>query len=241
MLRLEKAKKSGEVNIRLRNRERFLNPVFCTAFGIALFMHLFAVAIFHIQPFLPESLWVFPSVRVQSEPMISISLDNGMVFADVEQNKILTPSFQPPPPSKFEMPPIPEMSSERYLGLLDEIKTPPEPSFFPELIHLSPQFSFHCNSFKIGVSGRLAEKELIQQPQPDKMSLKSPCLEKYSAHYAVKVDESTGKIFWMKKVESTKRPELDQKAEAILASLAFKPDPKQYETGGEVEITFATP
>lgn len=247
MLRLEKARKSGEVNVQMRNRDRFFNPVFCTALGIALFMHLFAFVVFHVHAFKIESQWVFPPIRVQSELSAGPKVSDGFVLAEIEDNKLLTPSFQPPPFSAPTMPSISEVVFKGHLEDFNEVTVQSnlflalEQQIHP-LKHSTPEFSYSLDSFKLELSGRLGEKKLIQQPPVERMVFKTKRLGEYKARYIVKIDEMTGKIFWMKNINTSKRlNEMDRKAEMLLAQLYFEHDPNLIETEGEVDITFVMP
>lgn len=242
MLKLERVSKSGEINVRLRTCERFFNPVFCLSLGLAVFLHLLAIIVFHISPFKIESQWIFPSVKVNSELGLQPDSDT-FILAHMEENKLLTPAFQYPPRSTSELPIYTENS------LFTRLK-PDESEGFAQLIntfdlrmlpltHLSPKLPVTCDSFTITISGRLAETELLEQMLPTKIQLQSPSIKKVRVRYNVRVDEKNGRIFWVRRIESSKRNDFDQQSEMILNSLYFKNDPKNIETEGEVEITFA--
>lgn len=242
MLKLERASKSGEINVRLRTRERFFNPVFCLALGLAVSLHLFAIIIFHISPFKIESQWIFPSVKVNSELGLQPDSDT-FILAQMEENKLLTPAFQPPPRSISVLPAYTENSlskkfksdkSQEYAQVINTFDLRMLP-----LTHFSPNLLLTYDSFAITVSGRLAETELLEQMIPTKVQSQSPPIKKVHVRFDVRVDEKNGRIFWVRRIESSKRNDLDQQSEQILKSLHFKNDPKNVETEGEVEITFA--
>lgn len=246
MLRLEKTAKTGEINVRLRKRDRFFSSAFCLAFGVALFLHLLAILLFQIHPFIVESQWLFPSIKVNSELEIQHLDSEAFVLAEMEENKLLTPTFNPPAGSMPELPKIPEVYLTHQLEPIPEKRLPPQKIFSAEtntlpVVHFSPKFSFSFDSFAISAYGRLGEKAIVSQAKPEQITLQLFTLQKMRARYLVRVEEKTGTIFWAERLESTKMPDLDRQAERIINTLCFQQDHTHLETLGEVEITFFVP
>lgn len=250
MLRLQRAPKSSEIHVQLRTRERFFNPTLCLALGIAAFMHLTAILFFHIKPFKIESQWIIPAVKVNSEVGVRAEEGDAFILAQIEEGKLLTPSLKLPPRPQSELPDFPESYAILPMALTDWINLEVSSrvkwaSLVPRqalpLQHTPLPISFTCDSFDMAISGRLADKEVVKTMAPEKMTASVSTLRRVRSRHLVRVDESTGTIFWQKRLESTKNNDLDQKAEKILFNLHFKPDPKAFDTEGEIEITFAIP
>lgn len=242
MLRLERASKSGEVHVHLRTRERFFNPVFCTALGIAVILHLVGILFFHVKPFKIESQWVIPAVKVNSEIGVKVDEGDAYVLAQIEEGKLLTPNSKAPPRSHSALPDLSEVYVILPRTLPEEAKeVAPSPPKTLQLKSIPLDFSFTYDSFEMAISGRLGERELLKQMGPDEKMSSVASLHRIRSRYLVRIDERTGTIFWSKRIESTKQFDLDQKAERILASLQFRRDPTAFDTEGEIEITFAMP
>ncbi len=190
MLRLERASKSDEIHVRLRTRERFLNPTFCTALAIAFSFHLLAAVLFHIKPFKIESQWIFPSVKVNSELGITPSDTDAFVLAQIEENKLLTPHVKPPPQSISRLPEVTEIHSPLPSKLSQEPYVPPRHFASLEkdpLQHAPLDFSFAYDSFAIAISGRLGERTLIDTMKPTQIISKSAPVKKFRTRYLVRI------------------------------------------------------
>jgi hypothetical protein len=250
MLRLQRASKSSDIHVQLRTKERFFNPTLCLALGIAAFMHLAAIFFFHIKPFKIESQWIIPDVKVNSEIGLKVEDGDAFILAQIEEGKLLTPSFKAPPQPQADLPNFPGSYAIPPMALtervdLEEVSRGGRASSMPHqtfpLKYTPLSTSFSCDSFDIAISGRLGDKEVVKKIASEQMTASVSSLRRVRSRHLVRVDESTGTIFWRKCLESTKNSELDQKAEKILAGLYFKPDPQAFDMEGEIEITFAIP
>ncbi len=105
MLRFERKSRNREVSISLRGKEKLLNSVFLTAFGIALGLHIGGWVVFQVTPFrLAMVNTVLSPVIVRAD---TSQKTTGLVFASAENEESVIQISKPP----FTTPRLPEIPS----------------------------------------------------------------------------------------------------------------------------------
>ena len=77
MLKLEKTSNAAGLALRMREKERFLEPRVIKALAIALGLHIGGLVLFHAAPFDFSSSYLFPPIQVQMDSLgqgVSVSL-----------------------------------------------------------------------------------------------------------------------------------------------------------------------
>jgi hypothetical protein len=233
MLKIEKTVHLSGLAIRLRERDRFLEPRLLKALAIALALHLGALFLFHVTPFSLSSTFIFPPIQVQSDqPMQGIS---AWVTSHSEEIEEMTP------------PPL------AMIPTLDWISSPQKPILTPPTLdplifqtveeHLWPKWETPLSlpleepHIQLTISGDLAEyplvatDSLLSQMQPF-----SPSPRAYYVTYQVQMDNRTGEIFWYECVESSDVAAIDRIAEQILLNLKFTPPPSRETVTGKLNF-----
>lgn len=238
MLKLEKVSKTLEINITMRQREHFLNRAFFKALGIALGLHLLAVVLFHIQPFvISGSGIVFPPVLVDSDLNL---VQEGTVLAQIDTDEAFPRHIKEPKGLRFAFPEYPEVDLKQYQIQYDphsnpHVFAPFEDSaqiLYTRLLDHRPR---EGEKVKVEISGSLINLKLeddgIDQAEFGKTRTGR-------GRYQVRVEHRTGKIFWYDPIEAIGHEETDALAEKILRGMRFASDEFYFVTGGEIEIQF---
>lgn len=86
MLKLEKKARSREISISIREKKSFWTPPLIQAFALALFIHLTAVLVFRVPPFVSkESTVIFPPTLVNVD--LLKEAEDYLTIADIELEK----------------------------------------------------------------------------------------------------------------------------------------------------------
>lgn len=223
MLKLEKSSQLSGVAIRIRERERFLEPRLLKALALALFLHLGGLALFHVTPFSLTSSFLFPPVRVQSDqPDQSISAIATQSLQGTDDEMSPPPVSLIPPLefaySPFESPMSPSFSFNP--NAFDDVEKNVWPTWeSPNSLHLEEP------RIRLTVSGNLAERPLLKKnPLLEEMQPLAKNSSPAYISYRVQMDEETGELFWFELLESSGIREVDQLTEKILSTLRFAPD-----------------
>lgn len=231
MLKLEKTPKTDNITVTLRKREQFFDPCLLKALCIALFIHVGALLSFHITPFFFSSSFIFPPVQVHSDHK-SQSISAISSASPVEDDEL------PPPP--IRMIPALEIYSQHSsltpkTSLDPEVFKPLEERFWP-MWQSSLNFPLEEKQFQMAISGELAEYPLIDiDPLLEKMvPISSTAMY---VTYRVQMNEKTGQLFWVEKIQSSGKKSIDLLTEKILNNLRFStPEPQELVSG---TISFA--
>lgn len=227
MLKFEQKPKSREIHIIIKEVTRFKSGTFLKALSLAFALHFAGWLLFQITPsYLKSSSTIFPPIEVNIDYIPSI--DNG-VLADLEKESY---SFEKHLFPKISKPKIenPVLSPNELLYLDTEtIKSEPFKNlkgfyYVPELINETSKKLNHDN-LTIHIFGSLANRPYTFTSSQKTLS------EKVS--YFVKVEDRSGKIFWMKPTEASSN---QKTAKKLLKSLRFQKKPHGFVTEGIVEL-----
>lgn len=235
MLKLERVYKSRDVNITLREQDRFLTKSLLKALGIAAAIHLFGLLLFQVNLFkIIGSQTQLPSVPVD---FAFPSFEQGNVQSQVAKEELYLPIREP---NKLKMN-LPELHEPAPFSLPSavEFTIPPfhfkdtdlyPADIFGESSELSPRLS------SITVSGPLTENKIIDDGLKGLAIEENP--EPFRLFYDVQVDNRSGQIFWF---ESKDRIESRRQriAEKILKNIRFAPNLNSFVTKGGIEIILA--
>lgn len=235
MLKLEKSSRLSGITVRLREREGFFEPRLLKALALALFLHVGGLALFQVTPFSFTSSYIFPPVKVQSDHLshsISAVASSNPEWVDEE---LAPPSFSLVPP--LEIAYLPPEST-----LLPAVAFDPH-AFRPLEEHLWPAWDSPLTleleepRIRLSISGELAKHSLAAtDPLLNQMqSIHKTSTPVYAA-YSVQMDETTGELFWVERVQSSGIREIDQLTEKILFNLRFTPDQSREQVIGNIHF-----
>lgn len=236
MLKLQK-NRNREINVTLRNRERFWTRTFIYALSIALGLHLFAVLIFQIHSYFHTDENIFPPIVVQAD-MFSES-DNG-ILANVEDLDTQYNFLKAPIASSPQLPYLSIFPSSSEVEYVKEFNLNDNPfaNLEADWEHLFSKNSLTPKtSIKVKVSGALAEFPVLD----DGVSQVLPKMKLGGSHkisYAVQVEGKTGRIFWQMMTGQGEKHTVMVLAEQILANMRFDQNPFLFVQTGEIEINF---
>jgi len=247
MLKLEKKSWSRPVSVRMRDSGRMLSPLFFRALALALGFHLLGFAIFQVKPISIGHIdIIFPPVQVNIE---LASMQEGGVSAQLEgkgvpANLILEPK-QPTP----DIPMVSRLRMMRDIAYPKMATSSVNP--FKSLensvhlfgsLHLSPPIPESATPIVIRISGELAQRKVLSEGREVEKFLGRKLQDKkiiqFLATYDVKVENRTGKIFWYKEKETSKKKKHREYAEKVLNGIRFERDIQGFVTCGQVEILF---
>lgn len=210
MLKLERRGKSPDISVRLREREPFFNGLLWKALLIAVGIHVGAILVFHVRPFIIQSTFIYLPVQVQSDrPNVSRAqiVDDGLDEAQ----------YVPAPPLElltWEH----EADVEQPIAFSDLIED-------PEIHYSAPPSQLMIPAVQLHISGELGQRALLKHDGSlDQLVAFNP--EKPDPKYVtyhVRVEELTGKVFWFERVRSSRNGRTDELAEKILLNLEFEP------------------
>lgn len=234
MLRLEKAK-NRDFRITFHKTRTIFTSAFLKGLSIALILHLGAFLLINIHTLLSsKNEKTIPIMAVADLHDGNSSVANSSSFL-IEVPEWLVMVFSEPRIVNSEIKANVWREDSTHLawldassiaennwGHLEKINTPITPEFKP---------------VEIRVSGALAEcgmiKEDIKRPLPKVAS------GAYMAVFDVRVDNSTGELFWHSLKQGTGNSLLNQYAENILTQLRFEIEGRSSDFSlGEIEIAF---
>lgn len=242
MLKFKKSLKTNDVTICLRERENFFNQTFCTAFSIALAIHLGAFILFHIEPFKMTSSFLFSpvTVNVNIPKEEEISLEQLPTLKDASSNSFIPPS---PIPS---LPSVPHSLSEQ--ASFTAIRSIEIPSFSSieslEKRSYTPSISnLPYSPIRFSISGQLAQQKIAKESSAfinhvlNTRWIKGiEPLSYFYMKYLVQIDPQSGVLFWLDKIHSSGSLEIDQLAEQLLLKLRFEPSLTWDNLKGEIDL-----
>lgn len=246
MLRLEK-KRHHEITVFLRDKERVFNRTFLYAFGIALGMHLFAVLIFHIHPFISLGDRILPPTMVEIDSNGMEDLNSG-ALAVIEQEGgfkpyLLPRASDPKISMKMSPPPVLQVEYVASKNVLSHSFSSIEEDW-SYLVQSDASEQKRQEPIHVHISGKLADVPLVKNGSQEITTLQLDNLlpsESYLAVYEVQVDRKTGRIFWYTALHSDRLQTVDAWAERMLQQMVFQADPEAFVSKGEIEISFYAP
>lgn len=237
MLKLEKVYKTGEINITLREHDRFLTKNLLIALGIAVALHLTGVLLFHVNLFkIVGSQTQLPTIPLDIE--IPSFEEGGGALSAVDQEDLLYLLMKEPKGMALSFPSVPEIVPYS-LSLEGNVADQTRPVVFSqEDIYPIDIFSTREGPSiptSIIVSGPLSEIEFYGDGVK---SLSIPETKMAGrVFYEVQVENRTGLIFWHEYKEGNHL--LKSTAEEILKKLKFSPNEDGFVTRGNIEIVFS--
>lgn len=234
MLKLEKVYKTGEINITLREQDRFLTKNLLIALGIAIALHLTGVLLFHVNLFkIVGSQTQLPTIPLDIE--IPSFEEGGGALSALDQEDLLYLLMKEPKGMALSFPSVPEIVPYS-LSLEGNVADQTRPVVFSqEDIYPIDIFSTREGPSiptSIIVSGPLSENEFYGE------SLSIPETKMAGrVFYEVQVENRTGLIFWHEYKEGNNL--LKSMGEEIIRKLRFLPNENDFVTRGNIEIVFS--
>lgn len=227
MLKLEKISRR-EISISVRDRKNRFDRIFLQAVGIAIALHLVALLVFQIQPFIVIGDKILAPSLVESD----IDFGSNDIVAEIEREGIPQRDLLEP---KLSLPMLPEMPIS---GLERSLEYKENSLMINPFIEIAEDWEYLANdgkpspaprSIQVHISGELAEIPLISDGATFSVNK-----EHFHASYAVQVEGKTGHIFWYMPTPNSKTNAM---AEKILNEIGFQPNPNAFVYSGEIEIT----
>ncbi len=250
MFKIEKSKKSNEIQIGMRQSAFIFDRYFILALVTAIAIHLAAALLFHVRLF---SMWeietILPATKAYAHFVkSSVEENDTAAIAQINREGRLTPAQLAPNESLPVLPPLKISSDHQSIDYrvnnvnnpFVEIEKDIEEKYFEfdEIPLIIP-------SIKIIISGPLSEiplqdfdAEIAKLFVLQKLSSKN--LHQERLVYAVKVNMHTGQIFWFQPQESITNKKQTYLAEKILKNILFQTNDKDFLQNGQVEITFTS-
>ena len=252
MLKLEKSKKNGEIQIQLRPSMRLFDRYFLLALAAAVALHLFAALLFHVRLFsMGEIETILPATKAYAHFVKGSANENdAIVSAQVNMEGRFTPAQLHPPQS---MPLLKPLNPSHPIYSIDysgsrqkknnpfiEIEKDIEENHFALL-----DIPVVASSVKIAITGPLAKIPLqdIKEELSPLFTLRtfSPKnLHQERAVYTVQVDAKSGQIFWFQPHETTLNKLQTTLAEKLLKNMLFQIHPGEFIQTGQIELTFTS-
>lgn len=243
MLKLEKIAKTLEINITLRERERFFNKALMQALSFAFGLHLLAFLLFHIQfiKIIDSPSAVIPALveadfaMTSDNTVLAITEEEGNYsrhFIETKESKPLLPTFHLCDPA----------SEALQINRSCEWKSDPfsqmESQSNAVVIPLPKPVTGWIRSLNVAILGSLSDFCLLSEDwkRMDLTSIRN--FQNYRVLFSVLVDPSSGMIYWYEWITEKIHRDLDGIAEEILKNLRFTPGENLITTCGEVEISF---
>lgn len=233
MLKLEKGR-SREVNIALYRPVAFWNKIFCKAFLFALGMHVMAISLFHIHNIIFSSEKILSPVLVEIDRNLVANESDAEMSTHIEEIKYSRHALMPKatnpelPQIDLNIEPIKfEYASETNLNInpfvsIEELLT----DFAAPVTRQKP-------AIEVFVAGPLAEIPLIA---PTADASFHEAVQQSIHTYEVRVQASTGHVFWYIAKNLHENSENAKKAEQILNRLQFQTDSSIFAVDGEITI-----
>jgi len=236
MLKIEKINRHHEYSIELRKREGFFNRTFLIALLFAFFLHASAILIFHIGPFKILNNTFIPPAFVETD---MLETDQHVIAKIDGERKLLRFPFAPRTSSP-ELPPMPKLTMMRHLENIQEVNFLDNP-FLKAERDLQNEIFFASDAakkdkppFQIILTGQLEGKkyELLDSFKALKPS------KSYHAIYSVKVENKTGRIFFIEPKHQLSSDQYINVIEKLIRDMRFEKDTHGFQVSGDIEIVF---
>lgn len=237
MLKLEKIGRR-DISVSLRDKQNRFDRTFLKAFAIAIALHLGALILFHIHPFIAIGDKILPPSLVESD----IAFGNNDILAEIEREGIPQRHLLEPKMSILDIPAMPEPYLQRNLEYIKENSLLDNP-----FLEIEEDWEYLASDGKsipipkpiqVHVSGELAKIPLINDgsTHQDLSSFSTSTGTHQSLIvYTVQVESTTGRIFWYMPKNGKTIP-MNGLVEKILSDIRFQTDPKTFIHTGEIEI-----
>lgn len=212
--------------------KKWLTPSLLNGLMIAFGIHLFAFFLFHVELF----TWIeFPPSLATIEVVGDFGVNQeGVVFADDQTKAWNEQRIKPPAKSSIIPPKAPYTLSEFPMEIALLSEPLPHLSFNGDLIDydLSHLNEFSGIPFEIKFAGDLAFRKMMYQPKITLPQIETPL----KLLLDVKLDEKTGKLFWLNWINRSGLALVDQTIEKWLTQLEIESNPNQFISSGLIEI-----
>lgn len=242
MLHLEKKRK--DISVCLRDRQKLFSRTFLYALGFALSIHLLAALIFHIHPFIILENTLFAPTVVEAD-LRFVEEPEGSILAYMEKEEHPSRYFLEPTPSDIQIPQLEFKSEKQYEYLIEpNVFVNPFESIEEDLFAFldidRPPMS--VPAIQVKLCGELQEKVLsnFNLEAVSRLKIDFQSTRSFRANYHVRVDGSTGKIFWYMPA-SPLEESAQRVSEKIFQQISFKPDPALFVFAGEIEVVITLP
>jgi hypothetical protein len=248
MLKLEKAAKTRELNVILRDKPALMSRTFLVALSYALFCHLGAVLLFQVSPFkISYEASVISPVMVASDffsdhQQVTVHYDEHGQVPDY----LLAPRAKPSQLPAFDQKTDPiamdivkplSLSKSEFRTLEDRIEVQPMINIFPAATKKSP--------FAVHASGVIADKEIVINNQLslekiEKFAAMNPSMKLNSPYYlsfSVMVEQNKGEIIWWEAHNENIDPKVYWLMISLLEDLRFEKDSQKIIENGTIELT----
>lgn len=220
MLKLEKRSRGAPLAVVLREDEPFLSRIMIFALSFALFLHGGAFLLFKVIPFHVSSSFLFAPISVQSD-LLSVPVTAQVTTEKGGGDEFLTPPF--PFQAATDWLPIASHSS-LYPSLsldnqaIERVLEVTRPAFHPSL-----PMVLKGRWIEFSISGDLAEIQVVSaSPLLEETKTFLVQEEPLYATFGVKLDGSTGEIFWIDRSEMSGNPAVDRLMEQVALQMRFE-------------------
>lgn len=236
MLKLEKIATGRNINVRLTESDKKIDPFFWKALFIAFLIHLTGFVIFHIEGIrLRKSEWQEP-VFVSAE--IAIPTLEQQTIAAMETEKKLFFEMLKPKESVPELPALNIQIGEQQSKSLEEEKGWRDFAFRDHEFVVAMQLPFvEEKPVEVLLSGMISDYQVIEDGVSG-FSIDKEIAEPMAIKFLVQIDDRTGKVVSREVVQSTGIAALDSAGENILTKMELEAKPGQFVTTGEIEVRF---
>lgn len=232
MLKIEDLGKKAGLRLYFEKHASFFNPVLLKALFISFLLHLGAFFFFHIGPFKMINSGVLPSNSVKADIILN-PRETVLTFDPEKKNSPLNfkeKMIFPETLSKIEW--FENKRSKNHLendSLENRISLNARNFWLDHL--MSKKSEVQQKTLRFHLKGDLSETTDLRDLQVELEQFK----ETY-ARYIVRVENKTGKIFWIEtKTMPTKETD-NEKLKSILKRIQFDLPRNQLFTTGEIEI-----
>lgn len=227
MLKLEKIGRTQEIKIGFKKKSNFFNKNLLQALAIAVVMHFSCFLIFHIGPFKIMQTQILPPAEVETD-----IFEEASTIAKIETENIVSRFSFAPKIKGPEFPKMVDLNLTDFAALSEECNFLDNPFLNLENdIQMKLYFSKEKKDqdLKVVLSGDLANRKY----EVDLSPLQS--LKKVYATYSIKVENKTGRIFWIDpNVDLDEK--LNEKIKNILKEIRFETSDHGFLTSGGIEF-----
>lgn len=235
MLTLEKKSKSSDLIIHMKAQEPFFEPILIKSFIFAISLHIVAYFLFQITPFHFASTYHFTPVQTIATPFCQPVSQQTRVSLDDEELSFPIPSLMPSLlfPSFSTQLLVPH-TDQSILSILENLE-----GNWSREIDFSLPLEVKEPLVQMDIQGDIADLKLLKvDPSLSDLHSINYRVEPITISYSVRLDEWSGKLFWVSLDKPIVDKERIKKAENILSHLEFEPPSSKENLTGTISFTF---
>ncbi len=228
MLKIEKISRNQQITIGFKKKNSFFNKALLEACFLAVILHLAGFLIFHIGPFKIMNSQILPPALVETD-----IFEEASTIAKIDPEKRLSRFPFAPTLKGPEFPAMPDLNLTDFMVLSQEINFLDNPFLNMENDLQHAHFFSKKNKnkpIKVVLSGDLANKKY----EGDLSCLDS--FKKIYGLYKVKVENKTGRIFWIEPMTAFLDEKQNEAIKKFLKEIRFEKIDHGFLTSGEIEI-----